>query len=131
MHGGHTLLIHLSSKSGESLHHQLSRQLRGLILAGDLQPGQGLESIRALARNHRISTITVRRAYDDLEREGLIHAHRGKGYFVAELPRQEKLDMIYQRLETQLRPILAQAIEQGLSARELMDFIAKQLGEKE
>ena len=125
------MLIHFSSQSPESLHQQLSRQLRSQILAGDLPPETLLESIRGLAREHRISTITVRRAYDDLEREGLIYARPGKGYFVAELPRQQKMDLIYQRLAGDLRPILDRALDEGLTREELLAFISYHLIKKE
>lgn len=121
------MLIHLSPRSQESLHRQVSRQIRRLILAGDLAPGAGLDSIRGLAKTHAISVITVRRAYEDLEREGLIFSRHGKGWFVAELPSGSKQDLITRRLAKQLRPILAQALEEGMGADDLQAFVADQI----
>ncbi|CAM2070001.1 GntR family transcriptional regulator [Sulfidibacter corallicola] len=121
------MLLSLSQQSQESLHQQLSRQIRRLILAGDLPPGFGLDSIRALAKTHRVSAITVRRAYDDLEHEGLIYSRPGKGYYVAEVPAHRKSDLIFQRLSHLLPPILGQALEEGLTEDELLAFIKNQI----
>ena len=68
------LILNLTEHSDEPLHAQLSRQLRAKILATDLDAGAPLPSIRGMAKDQRVSVITVQRAYDDLEREGLIDA---------------------------------------------------------
>ena len=87
------MLLNLSDVSDESLQSQISRQIRAMILAGEVHAGQILPSIRALAREQRISVITVQRGYENLEREGLIHSRRGKGFFVSEIREDRKKAM--------------------------------------
>ncbi|MCB0317005.1 MAG: GntR family transcriptional regulator, partial [Calditrichaeota bacterium] len=79
------MILNLTDISDEPLQSQISRQVRAKILAGELGAGDNLPSIRGLARDQRVSVITVQRAYEYLEREGLIHSRRGKGFFVSEL----------------------------------------------
>ena len=67
-------------------------------MAGGLAAGADLPSIRALAREQHVSVITVQRAYERLEREGLIHSRRGKGFFVSALSGEAKKTMARQRL---------------------------------
>jgi GntR family transcriptional regulator len=75
------MLLNLTDLSDESLQNQLSRQVRAKILNGELMAGEMLPSIRSLAREQRVSVITIQRGYETLEREGLIHSRRGKGFF--------------------------------------------------
>ncbi|HIS01960.1 MAG TPA: GntR family transcriptional regulator [Candidatus Excrementavichristensenella intestinipullorum] len=80
------------------IYEQISQQLKAQILSGALPPGSALPSIRALAKDLRISVITTKRAYDELEREGYLYTMPGKGCFVAqpdlELVREEYLKAI-------------------------------------
>ena len=64
--------IIISNSSGVPIYEQIVRQLKGLILSGELSPGQTLPSMRLLARDLRISLITTKRAYEELEREGFL-----------------------------------------------------------
>jgi GntR family transcriptional regulator len=108
------MLLNLTDLSDEPLQGQISRQIRAKILAGDLAAGEALPSIRALARDARVSVITVQRGYEDLEREGLIHSRRGKGFFVSELKDAIKKQMAKERLIEQLGPIVKAALSEGL-----------------
>ncbi len=117
------MLLNLTDLSDEPLQGQIVRQVRAKILAGDLLAGTGLPSIRALARDQHVSVITVQRAYENLLREGLIRSRRGKGFFVSELPKNDKKTMAKQRLLDQLRPIMDGAVAEGLSQREIKEII--------
>ena len=75
------MLLHLSELSAEPMQNQIARQIRASILAGTLREGEALPSIRALARDVKVSVITVQRAYATLETEGVIRSRRGKGFF--------------------------------------------------
>ena len=108
-----------SDISEESLQSQISRQIRALILAGDVPAGEMLPSIRALARQQRVSVITVQRGYENLERDGLIHSRRGKGFFVSELRDDRKKSMARQRLIEDLGPPLRAASSEGMSTGEI------------
>ena len=74
----------IRNTAGQPIYDQISSQIKAQIIAGALQPGEALPSIRALAKDLRISVITTTRAYDELERDGFIDRVPGKGCYVAE-----------------------------------------------
>lgn len=74
----------ISNASGKPIYEQIYTQIKNSILSGELSPGDALPSIRALAKDLRISVITTTRAYDELERDGFIDRVPGKGCYVAE-----------------------------------------------
>ncbi|MCG8608484.1 GntR family transcriptional regulator [bacterium] len=113
------MLLNLTDLSDESLQSQIMRQIRARILAGDLPADTNLPSIRAFAREHHVSVITVQRAYEGLIRDGLIRSRRGKGFFVSELPKDQKKDMAKERLHSQLEPIVRAALAEGLSGADI------------
>lgn len=114
-----TLLLHLTDLSDEPLHAQLSRQIRAKILATELEDGATLPSIRGMAKEQRVSVITVQRAYEDLEREGLVHSRRGKGFWVAEIPPGRKKEMAEKRFADALSQLVSHAAADGLSRAEM------------
>ena len=99
--------IIISNASDKPIYEQITAQMKNLILNGTLAEGAQLPSMRALANDLRISVITTKRAYEELEREGFIVSLTGKGSFVAgadtELIREEHL----RRLEVHLREAVA------------------------
>ena len=123
------MILNLSDLSDEPLHSQITRQIREDILAGTLAPGASLASIRVLARTNKVSVITVQRAYEDLEREGLIVARRGKGFFVNAISVEEKRAMARSRFIEALRPVLNQAHQEGLKPDEITALISKEMSE--
>ena len=74
----------IDNKSGLPIYEQIYTQVKNCIISGELSPGDALPSIRALAKDLRISVITTTRAYDELERDGFIDRVPGKGCYVAE-----------------------------------------------
>ena len=121
------MLLNLTDLSNEPLQSQIARQLRAKILAGEVPAGDVLPSIRALARQTRVSVITVQRGYETLEREGLIHSRRGKGFFVSDIRDNRKKAMAEQRLTSQLGPLLADAFSEGMSAEAVRSVFRKTL----
>lgn len=122
------VLLNLSELSDEPLHAQISRQIRAKILSGDLDGGAALPSIRGLARDQRVSVITVQRAYEDLEREGLVRSRRGKGFWVAAIPDGRKNTMAEERFANALKGLVAHAAAEGLRAadmRRILDDLLK------
>jgi GntR family transcriptional regulator len=108
------MLLQLTDVSDEPLHQQISRQVRAKILAGELVEGDSLPSIRALARDSRVSVITVQRAYEDLDREELIHARRGKGFFVRSMSQGTRTRLAGQRFRDALEPLVEEGRAEGL-----------------
>ena len=80
--------IIVSNMDSTPIYEQITRQIKAKILGGELQPGEALPSMRLLAKELRISVITTKRAYEELEREGLITSQTGRGSFVA--PSQQR-----------------------------------------
>jgi GntR family transcriptional regulator len=113
------MLLNVTDLSDEPLQSQISRQIRAKILAGALARGEALPSIRELARDVRVSVITVQRGYEELEREGLIHSRRGKGFFVSEIRDARRKQMARERLLGQLDPIIGAALSEGLAPAEV------------
>lgn len=98
--------IIISNSSGQPIYEQICRQVKGAVASGKLKPGEPLPSIRNLARDLRISVITTKRAYEELERDGFICTVAGKGSFVAqqdvELARESSLREIEEHLTAAL-----------------------------
>lgn len=120
------MILNLSELSDEPLHAQISRQIRAKILSEDLAGEEAIPSIRGLAREQRVSVITVQRAYDDLEREGLVFSRRGKGFWVAPIPEGRKHTMAKDRFSDALEELVSHAAAEGLSAadmRRILDTI--------
>ena len=94
--------IIISNSSGVPIYEQIVRQLKGLILSGQLAQGEALPSMRLLAKDLRISVITTKRAYEELERDGFLENVPGKGCFVApqnrELLREAQLRKVEEEL---------------------------------
>ena len=112
------------------IYDQITQQIKGLILRGDLKEGEALPSMRLLARELRISVITTKRAYEELEREGFITTVPGKGCFVAprnlELAREETL----RRAEEHLAQAVEIAKTGGLTLEELTETLNLLYGEE-
>jgi len=121
------MILNLTDLSDEPLQSQISRQIRAKILAGDLAEGEALPSIRALAREQRVSVITVQRAYERLEREGLIQSRRRRGFFVVQITDQSKRERSEQQFKQQIEPIIRNALAEGLSQEEITQLINRLL----
>jgi GntR family transcriptional regulator len=118
------VILNLSELSDEPLHAQVSRQIRAKILSEDLTGGEPLPSIRRMAREQRVSVITVQRAYDDLEREGLVQSRRGKGFWVARIPERTKQQMAESRFEEALAKLVSHAAAEGLTEAEMQRILS-------
>ncbi len=95
--------IYIDNKSGAPIYDQIKTQIKAQIMGGELSADEMLPSIRGLAKDLRISFITTKRAYDDLEAEGFLYTVPGKGCFVAarntDLVREENLKKIEEHME--------------------------------
>ncbi|WP_418826713.1 GntR family transcriptional regulator [Paratractidigestivibacter sp.] len=122
--------IVLSNSSDKPIYEQIAAQIRDAVAAGEPAAGEQLPSIRALAAQLRISAITTKRAYQDLEAQGYVTTIPGKGCFVAEqnldLLREERL----RRVEASLARAVCDARACGLSDDELREMLDIQLEEK-
>ena len=113
--------LFISNASNQPIYEQIYAQMKNAIISGELSEGDALPSIRALAKDLRISVITTKRAYEELERDGFIYTVAANGCFVAlkniGMIREEKLKDI----EEHMREILRLAPACKLSAEELLE----------
>lgn len=116
------MTIFIDNKSGVPIYDQIYTQIKGQIISGALQENDPLPSIRNLAKDLRISVVTTKRAYDELEHEGFVYTVPAKGCFVApkntELLREEHLKQIEAHL-TEVRQLAASC---GLSREEIISM---------
>lgn len=115
--------LRLNDISSEPLQSQITTQIRALILGGDLPAGTSIPSIRALAKEHDVSVITVQRAYMNLEREGLIHPRRGKGFFVSVIQDSARKKIARKRLSEKVEPLIRTATSEGLDRVEITNVL--------
>lgn len=113
------MILNLSELSEEPLHAQISRQIRAKILSEGLAGDDALPSIRGLAKEQRVSVITVQRAYDDLEREGMVRSRRGKGFWVAPIPTGKRQKLSEERFAEALEKLVGHATAEGLSTADM------------
>ena len=110
----------ISSVSGEPIYEQIKNQIRSAVMSGELEAGEALPSLRKLAKELRVSVLTVTRAYNELADEGVVQNLPGKGTFV-----MDKGNVLMRRqLETQVRENLAEAIHAAKAA----DIALSELG---
>lgn len=123
--------IIISNASGEPIYTQIANQIKTMILEGNLKEGDALPSMRNLALQLRISVITTKRAYEELERDGFIESYTGKGSFVKaqnqELYREEQLKAI----EALLTEAAEKAQRSSISKEELIEMIELVYGGEE
>lgn len=115
--------ITLSSSSMTPIYEQLTTQIKSLVIDGKHAAGEALPSVRSLAAELKISALTVKKAYDRLEEEGLIVTVHGKGSFVERTDTQLALEFRRHEAEKQLAEALARAEAAGLSREEILETV--------
>ena len=115
--------IIISNANNKPIYEQIFTQIRDQILSGDLPPGQALPSIRALAKDLRVSVITTKRAYEELEKAGYVYTVPAKGSYVAEKNTQLVREAYLTRIEEHLQQILPLADSCGLGEEELVEML--------
>ncbi len=115
--------INVQTKSGIPIYEQIERQIKDEIVGGILSEGEMLPSIRGLAADLKISVITVKRAYEDLEKEGMIYSVQGKGFYVD----NPDLDYIKEKktlgLEERLTDWVEAAKNSGMNKQDALDML--------
>lgn len=116
--------IIISNSSDKPLYEQIIEQIKNLIMTGSLQEGDALPSMRLLAKELRISLITTKRAYEELEREGFIETLTGRGSFVAGSNMELLKEQQYRYVEEHLQKAVEIAKSSGISQVEVEDILA-------
>ena len=115
----------IRNTTNQPIYDQIYAQIKAQIIAGKLAPGEALPSIRALAKDLRISVITTKRAYDELEADGFLYTVAGKGCFVAEPDLALFREQSLHQLEDHLAVAAELARTCGLSESELAELLRR------
>ncbi len=122
--------IIISNSSGVPIYEQIEEQIKSQIMAGTLAEGDALPSMRVLAKELKISIITTKRAYEDLERDGFIESITGKGSFV----KRVNSDMVKESLLYGIQELLDTAVDKAVLGKipleELQEMLALLYEEK-
>ena len=113
----------ISNASGKPIYEQIYTQVKNCIISGELSPGDALPSIRALAKDLRISVITTTRAYDELERDGFIDRVPGKGCYVAEKNLELVREAHLKQIEEHMSEIVSLATGCSLSEEDTVRML--------
>jgi len=122
IHLGGKMNILISNSSSVPLYEQISNQVKNQILNGELKPSEALPSIRMLAKDLKVSIITTKRAYEELEKEGFIKTVAGKGTFVSEGNSDRLKEAAICEIESKLDDAISQAKAIGLTLDECIEI---------
>ena len=122
--GGTSMELIIRNHADQPIYDQIASQIKDQIISGRLQPGDTLPSIRTLAKDLKISVITTKRAYDELEAAGFLYTVAGKGCFVAEKDLQLIREQRLRELEEHLRAAWSLAKSCGVSGEALADMLS-------
>lgn len=116
--------IIISNSSKKPIYEQITSQIKAMIMTDELETGQTLPSMRALAKSIHVSVITVQRAYEDLQRDGFIDTTVGRGSFVS----AQNKDFIQEEQQRKVEEHLVQAVDiaktSGITAETLCQLVA-------
>lgn len=118
------LNILIETMSAQPLYNQIAQQIQNAVIAGELKPGEPLPSIRHLAKELKVSIITTKRAYEELEADGFLQTIQGKGTFVSEAGTERLREAAMSRMEQKLAQAVDDAHAIGLSLEELQSITA-------
>lgn len=111
----------INHTSMEPIYEQIIAQIKAEVIEGRMTAGDALPSVRTLSRELKISALTVKKAYDNLEEEGLIVTVHGKGSFIAAANQELLMEERRKELEKELEPAVQKARTGGLTAKEIRE----------
>lgn len=115
--------IILDTENTLSIYEQIVKSIKNSIIKEEITPGDMLPSIRSLARDLQISVITTKRAYEELEKEGLVYSVQGKGFYIKE-PNLEKLrEEQLKDFEVNAENLITEGIKLGLTLEDMQDIL--------
>ena len=106
-----------------AIYEQIVNQLKNAVVTGELKAGEALPSIRALAADLGVSVITTKRAYEELEKEGLVRSVAGKGFYVCEYNADYLKEKQLVLLEKRLNEVIEEAKQAGLAKEDFVEMV--------
>lgn len=122
--------IILNHSSMVPIYEQLMEQIKSDIIQSELKEGEALPSVRTLARELRISALTVKKAYDKLEEEGFVTTVHGKGTYVSASDKQLALEARQKAIEDDFDKVIDRALSMGMKKKEISEVVKLILDEK-
>ena len=116
------LKINLMPQGTLAIYEQIINQLKNAIVSGELKAGEALPSIRNLAADLAVSVITTKRAYEELEKEGLIRSVAGKGFYVCEYNTDYLMEKQLMMIEKRLGEVIYEAKHAGISKEDFLEM---------
>ena len=123
------MLIFIDNHSGVPIYDQIYTQIKSLIIRGELRENEMLPSIRSLAKELRISVITTKRAYEELDKDGYVYTVPAKGCFVAKKNTELLKEQNIMKIEKMISEVFAYARDNGISQKEVLDIIKNETEE--
>lgn len=115
--------IVISATSNLPIYEQIVRAVKNEIIAGNLKEEDALPSIRGLARDLQISIVTTNRAYEELEKEGLIYSIAGKGFFISRQNTNMLMEKKMQGMENDIQELVRECKKSGISKEDMISLI--------
>lgn len=115
--------INISSMSTLAIYEQIINQIKDAIIKGELKPGDAMPSIRNLAKDLQISVITTKRAYEELEKEGLLKSVAGKGFYVCDYNTNFLKEKQTAMLESRLTEVIRDCIKTDIGLEDILDTV--------
>lgn len=115
--------ILISTTTHIPIYEQIVNQIRDAVVKGELTAGEGIPSIRMLARDLQVSVITTKRAYEELEREGVIESIPGRGFYICKQNNDHLREKQILNLEKQFSDLLLESKRAGMSLEDIIEMI--------
>lgn len=125
-----SLKINISPQGTLAIYEQIIMQMKNAIVTGEMTAGEALPSIRMLASDLQVSVITTKRAYEELEKEGLIRSVAGKGFYVCEYNTDYLMEKQLVMLERHLQEVIFEAKTAGLGCEDVVEMVKALYEEK-
>lgn len=121
--------IVISNTVNMPIYEQVVNQIRDAVINGELKAGEGMPSIRVLAKELAVSVITTKRAYEELEKEGVIESVPRRGFYVCEQKNDHLREKQMMNIENRMSDILEECVNAGMTLEDVIDMV-RVLGEK-
>ena len=121
--------IVISTTMNMPIYEQIVNQIRDAVIKGEVAAGEGMPSLRVLAKELEVSVITTKRAYEELEKEGVIESRPGRGFYVCEQKNDHLREKQMMNIENRILELIAECENAGMSIDDIIELI-KVLGEK-
>lgn len=121
--------IVISTTMNMPIYEQIVNQIRDAVIKGEVAAGEGMPSIRVLAKELEVSVITTKRAYEELEKEGVIESRPGRGFYVCEQKNDHLREKQMMNIENRILELIAECENAGMSIDDIIELV-KVLGEK-